>query len=202
MGGQYHRRHAPQYFCQFCGQGFTRNENRIYHEYKHNGKKPIGCGLCNYKCRSPQALHYHAKTQHGGDMQKRGLTWQTRGDVTQSDAVMTNEAVLRAKELLPIKEDGKWRCPLPLCVQKTRGRRDMKNHINWHFNIKPYACNQCDRTYNSTQALRTHTRRSHPETFQCVTCGKACGSRRGLVDHFLRHHDNQNVNESTNENKD
>ena len=71
----------------------------------------------------------------------------------------------RSKELYPCKECGK------ICKQKS----NLKNHMIYHNDERPFACEHCEKAFKFSRDLRLHTSRIHTgeKPYRCKKCSKA-----------------------------
>ncbi|KAL7636598.1 UNVERIFIED_CONTAM: hypothetical protein RMT77_013375 [Armadillidium vulgare] len=78
-----------------------------------------------------------------------------------------------------------------LCTMKTTDHDEYKMHLFEHSWTVPYSCDLCD--YRSTKELRMrnhavkHMECKGPNHFECLICGKICGTRNALEKHKQRH---------------
>nr|XP_006811333.1 PREDICTED: zinc finger protein 77-like [Saccoglossus kowalevskii] len=123
-----------------------------------------------------------------------------------SDNLTQHEDTDRTTDKIPYCEHCKKRCP----------ESCLKEHIQTHTKVKPYQCEQCEKSYAWAHTLetrmRTHTKRkrryhcehcrkkffdsesyeqhikaTHEESNQCQQCRKSFATQRGFKRHMLKH---------------
>lgn len=56
---------ALRYCCRVCGKRFGWQGNLVRHMRVHSGAKPLGCRLCDFRCRNHSSLRCHLRSRHG-----------------------------------------------------------------------------------------------------------------------------------------
>lgn len=75
------------------------------------------------------------------------------------------------------------------CGAALRTNSQLNRHLKSHLEYKSYACDQCDKTYKRSDALKTHIRNTHLNIreFVCTDCGLAFFNNRLLTNHKRIH---------------
>ncbi|KAG5684770.1 hypothetical protein PVAND_013983 [Polypedilum vanderplanki] len=74
-----------------------------------------------------------------------------------------------------------------ICGKQIEKNR-LEGHINKHNNIRPFKCNECEKTFYCKQLLRLHKSSIHTNIkVKCDQCDKFFPSARALYAHTLRH---------------
>lgn len=77
-----------------------------------------------------------------------------------------------------------------ICGIKTT-KMSLKHHLLSHVNIRPYACDQCDKRYKYPDALKIHVESRHLNIrpHVCTHCGLGFFTKRILDNHVRTHTD-------------
>ena len=82
-----------------------------------------------------------------------------------------------------------YHCPTTCPTQSGLTRHIKYSHQRKHDGLS-FHCDQCNKSYKSSNALRVHVSLRHPVTqsFECHLCQKVCGSQTGLDSHVTTHY--------------
>lgn len=75
------------------------------------------------------------------------------------------------------------------CGAAKKSKSSLDRHLKSHLDVRPYACDQCNKTYKLPEALKTHIQNTHLNIRPHVCC--ECGSgffRRSLLSNHQRTH--------------
>ena len=78
-------------------------------------------------------------------------------DSTEYDSIEELDA--KILEYMEKDDDGKWKCII--CQQKAKHKKDVKEHVEVHFDGLSFPCSDCDANPRSRRQLRTHIWRNH-----------------------------------------
>ena len=70
-------------------------------------------------------------------------------------------------ELIEKEESGLHRCTV--CEKKIKDKRDMKRHLETHLSGLSYDCQQCGKSFRSSNALRMHHKNNRCSFFQIIS---------------------------------
>lgn len=76
------------------------------------------------------------------------------------------------------------------CDKKFRRADHLKNHENYHAQIKPHTCKHCQKKFSRAEHLRRHISTRHTvnlTTLQCTECEYTAESRKELSRHRKSH---------------
>ncbi|XP_044731719.1 zinc finger protein 501-like [Chrysoperla carnea] len=76
-----------------------------------------------------------------------------------------------------------------ICGHAMRTLKELRTHLLIHTGERPYACDQCDKTYHRDDRLKDHISRIHlnKRKYQCTFCSHAFFTKRMFVHHVRRH---------------
>lgn len=75
----------------------------------------------------------------------------------------------------------------PICTKDTANLPNLRSHLQWHLNNKPYHCDFCPAKFSRASHLARH-RRTHTgeKPFECKQCGKTFSRQDKLKTHVDR----------------
>jgi len=153
------------YKCPICFREFSNSHNRKRHR-KLNCKQPI-CIVCNETFLTDDMVEEHRTKEHSEE-----------------------EVAVAAKHY----RERYLKC-CPVCSQAISGKGNMLKHVKeYHrdYSYKPFACEQCSKTFSTAGILRTHRIwHSEQRSFVCATCGKRFKTKNTLKWHDLSVHQNE-----------
>ncbi|CAG2118182.1 unnamed protein product [Medioppia subpectinata] len=99
------------------------------------------------------------------------------------------------------KVNKKYPCEWPGCTANPMPKTMLKQHMNRHKGVKPFACDHCDKCFSYRSTLRSHIQSNHQlaeETiereFKCPfgDCTRSFSTKKGIDFHIKRAHQNDN----------
>ena len=79
--------------------------------------------------------------------------------------------------------------PCHFCQFRAAYDRALQDHINAHFAIFNYKCNECNLKFSQATGLRRHNDKNHDHlVFKCGICEKIFNSRDSTQIHLRRTH--------------
>ena len=88
-------------------------------------------------------------------------TVKERSLKVNQEAIETNNLEMDSKFLELVVQDENKVYTCTLCNKKMTHKTNMKKHIETHMTGLSYPCNQCDKTFSSSNALNIHKTRYH-----------------------------------------
>ncbi|KAI5741138.1 hypothetical protein M8J76_010674 [Diaphorina citri] len=76
------------------------------------------------------------------------------------------------------------------CDRKFPSKFALKEHLNTHYDLRPYSCYVCDKAFHKSQLLTQHMlthQDPKDKTFQCSQCDKEFSRRTSLIVHIRKH---------------
>lgn len=77
-------------------------------------------------------------------------------DAAIIEEIRTNPGVFRTATRYFFGKTGRQRCASFCGLCQKEIRTSFRDHLYCHFDIKPYACNNCDKTFTQNSQLRRH----------------------------------------------
>lgn len=74
-----------------------------------------------------------------------------------------------------------------ICGLLMASKRNIRNHLNKHFDPLKYKCTLCEKVYFSSLGLHQHLSSHQNEIFSCPECSKIFRSIHNLKSHLKRH---------------
>lgn len=174
--GFLHSRVKP-YLCEYCNEGFTRQDSLFIHMAKHTGVPFVkyACKICDKVLNSPSALAMHSKNHTDKTIfcQEKGCEFSCYLKSQLRQHIRTHSG------------EKPFQCSL--CGRCFGRSNDMKNHIlNIHQRIRPHKCPHCPKEFTLVSSLKTH-QLSHLDVrpYLCAECGKRFNHPSTLRKHTL-----------------
>ena len=148
------------------------------------------CSTCNISSKDRLSLQGHicfSKTLRKSRTFRYGLACSICGyNVPETNVVAFNEHMLNHDE--DMSREG-YECIL--CVFKGTEYKEYEEHLNSHSWKKPYTCESCPYKSNKEMKFKKHIIRhlecKGPSHFECIICGKICGTRNSMEKHKQMH---------------
>ncbi|CAN7985108.1 unnamed protein product [Ixodes hexagonus] len=171
-----HQHKAPRETCacSHCGKTYktTRaRDNHVLHMHPESAsspsvavlrslKYPLGCDHCPMRFKTPLEQRAHQLCRHSPGVKSRPSPFESM----------------------------RYECPY--CHKGYAYNCGLRAHIRKHTGERPYACNQCDRTFTKQESLKNHVVRVHTKAFKvhCPLCGKGCVNNTKLRQHLQAAH--------------
>lgn len=166
--------------CEYCGEGFIRQDNLLIHAYKHTGVqyKKFACKDCDKILNSPSALVMHAKTH-------------SVKTVFCPEPGCKFSCYLQSQLRQHIrKHSGEKPFQCAKCGRCFARSNDMKNHVlNVHEGIRPFKCSSCPKEFALIGNLKIHKiTHTNERPYLCAQCGKCFNQSSTLRKHSIIMH--------------
>ena len=188
------RKSASKIFkCMECHRGFKRENKLIKHvTRKHNTLKkaqsqslkpaegalkltPMGCPDCNLLFDNVESLLSHFKAKN------------LNLDLSNKCPVSTCDMNFASRDkLIEHLSLGKHGQNCPQCGKSFAKLDNLELHVRSHFTERPFACNDCDKSYKDAPSLYSHQQAHHVTSKRTHLCSE-CGASFMKSDHLKRH---------------
>ena len=211
------RRNVKEFLCKYCDKCFQTSNSLLFHERSHTEDKTFKCELCSkaFLCLSQLQNHskvhseertFKCKSCPKAFKEKRTLQRHEMGHVKSFICRICCKAYTKEIFLqrhIKLHPGGKLsnnqRIEEGENVEKNKqtkkkysGRK--KKKCDDQFNgdgDKIFQCDSCERTFNSSPALKyhktTHLGENQEKPFKCEICSKAFPQKSGLNQHSFIH---------------
>uniref|UniRef100_A0A8D8RAX3 Zinc finger protein 808 n=1 Tax=Cacopsylla melanoneura TaxID=428564 RepID=A0A8D8RAX3_9HEMI len=141
--------------------------------------KPHHCSMCNKTFKTHSGYKFHAKTEHSVMSPHLCELCGKR---------FKHQTNLNAHRRTHLSEDLRKLVQCLVCDKKFINKFLLKEHLNGHYNLKPFFCSVCNKSFTSSHNLQRHSLiHDTATTYECAVCGKSLLRRRTLVLHLRRH---------------
>lgn len=168
--------------CRVCGILFKTFDDRQHHERRKHRCPETGrykCLECPKILKSIETIGSHILTCHKDN--QRTSTCDLCGKSFKAAGNLSNH--MRSHQ----GDRSKYVCKL--CGKGFLFNHALKKHIILHTDVRPFACNKCDKSYKDLTDLRRHkfSHGGYEKTFKCVVCPKAFFEAKSLRYHVKSH---------------
>ncbi|XP_013134179.1 PREDICTED: zinc finger protein 271-like isoform X1 [Papilio polytes] len=168
---------GQNFTCVICSVVHISFKNLYHHMSSHY--RNYCCKKCGAGYITIAALRKHGKTHYQGNF-----------PCDYCDKTYTSLTKKRNHEK-GVHTGGWLRNKCPHCTEIFVSYYDRSEHLVKVHNETPvvYPCNACNRTYKKKFELNRHIKHHHlqQKNYLCDKCNAKFFSKRGLVDHMLRH---------------
>ncbi|XP_055297960.1 zinc finger protein 383-like [Sitodiplosis mosellana] len=182
-----HKEREARFKCDFCGKHFRWKSNLKAHllAYEH---QRYACAFCQKHFETMDRLQKHQEMHANSENQCR---YCEKAFLKRHK--LNNHIRLNHRNVAP------WQCTFPNCSESFGTATKYRSHIyEIHDAPKPFACKECDRTFQTTHNLATHEATHEKSThFECDICGYQFQHKRNLNRHKIQQHgQNKGLNDN------
>ncbi|XP_068628434.1 gastrula zinc finger protein XlCGF57.1-like [Battus philenor] len=162
-----------RYNCAKCSYATPHSQTLINHMRRHNGERPYQCD-CGKSFTQSSSLAAHRKTH------------STNTFYTCSICGKQFKHAFSLKRHLYVHESGQFACNI--CKKLLKSKQSYQAHIQRHYNVFNYSCEDCGSTFVTCSELLNH-RKKHimNKNLECHLCGYKTRAKKSLVIHLKRH---------------
>ncbi|XP_044731663.1 zinc finger protein OZF-like [Chrysoperla carnea] len=201
--------------CDICNKIVSRindlKRHKLTHLKQRPGKKLIPCQRCDKSFQDKRDLKSHNKEAHS--QIEKYVACHVCGKSVCKKNLSTHLAIHKERDKIPcdlcsntfisqstlsahiknVHRDPTESAPrnhlCSICGHAMRTAPELRRHLLIHTNERPYACDQCDKTYRIKENLTEHIKAAHlnERKFQCTFCPQAFNHKKTLVHHERRH---------------
>lgn len=144
------------------------------------------CGVCNRKYQTAGSLATHRKAAHDTTAPKKPRNLCEICSKSFSTLTSYKEHMITHSS---DSEKLQLKCPVADCGKWLKNNRCLKSHMLLH-NEADYKCGDCDYTTKKEKLLRNHilTKHSTIRPWPCEECEKTFKTKRALTIHKAQHH--------------
>ena len=190
--------------CKICNNKFSHMFLLYDHLGTHFGQKSYKCDVCAKELLHGRALRVHMKMVHlGGNKMKKMKKLSAQPDVLrdcfQSDCTFKTKKVKDLMVHLETAHKIVESLTCKLCNNNLPSKWCLFDHLDLHFKQKSFKCDECDKEFLYTAAVKAHKRSVHSETkyyepkretISCVIkeCSFVAKTKKAIVIHLGKVH--------------
>uniref|UniRef100_A0A3P8WNG3 Zinc finger protein 708-like n=1 Tax=Cynoglossus semilaevis TaxID=244447 RepID=A0A3P8WNG3_CYNSE len=160
------------YTCSVCGKRLKSEAHLMAHSHVHTDDRPHRCSICLRSFQRVTWLKQHHMRVH----LKVRVCDAARGGGRIRKSTSQTKAF-----------------PCPVCCKVFKFKSLLESHSLIHSEVRPYACDFCNRRFRRRSHLKRHREVVHangeraPQSFVCHICGKDKKCRSQLDRHVIIH---------------
>ncbi|XP_028133179.2 zinc finger protein 721-like [Diabrotica virgifera virgifera] len=197
--------------CLLCNKVFQKNSHLERHIRIHTGERPFACSSCSKTFTQESDLKRHSlihgdkkdfQCQHCGKMffTTSSLASHMLKHEAFAQDVKCNACESSVCSCIPPKRSKKENIPkksflCTICGKVFTANSSLQIHHRIHTGENPFKCQQCNKGYKASTALKLHVRRAHTgeKRYTCPICPNRYFDSTNLKRHTKRVHANLDI---------
>ncbi|XP_043064047.1 zinc finger protein 62 isoform X2 [Drosophila ficusphila] len=165
--------------CTLCELNFDRRCHLQQHIQRVHMSKAFACDICNRSFAFGNQLASHKRT-HDEKHVAKPFVCEFCGKSFKQKIQMTTHVTAVHTKIRAFKCD--------MCPKDFLTKRDLKDHVKAHLNIRDKVCEVCQKAFTNANALVKHRHIHKEKTLQCSLCTTRFSERVSLGVHMRRTH--------------
>ncbi|KAH8284500.1 hypothetical protein KR018_000876 [Drosophila ironensis] len=165
--------------CTLCELNFDRRCHLQQHTQRVHMSKAFACDLCDRSFAFASQLVVH-KRSHDEKHVAKPFVCEYCGKSFRQKIQMTTHVTAVHTKIRAFK--------CHLCPKDFLTKRDLKDHVKAHLNIRDKVCEVCQKAFTNANALVKHRHIHKEKTLQCSLCTTRFSERVSLGVHMRRTH--------------
>ncbi|KAH8370646.1 hypothetical protein KR093_004423 [Drosophila rubida] len=165
--------------CALCENHFERRCHLQQHNQRVHMGKTFNCSLCERSFSFASQLSGHMRTHEETHIAKP-FVCEFCGKSFKQKIQMSNHVTAVHTKIRAFK--------CSMCPKDFLTKRDLKDHIKAHLNIRDKVCEICQKSFTNANALVKHRHIHREKTLQCSLCNTKFSERVSLGVHMKRTH--------------
>ncbi|XP_062128340.1 uncharacterized protein LOC133840495 [Drosophila sulfurigaster albostrigata] len=165
--------------CTLCENHFERRCHLQQHNQRVHMGKTFNCSLCDRSFSFASQLSAHMRTHDDSHIAKP-FVCEFCGKSFKQKIQMSNHVTAVHTKIRAFK--------CAMCPKDFLTKRDLKDHIKAHLNIRDKVCEICQKSFTNANALVKHRHIHREKTLQCSLCNTKFSERVSLGVHMKRTH--------------
>ncbi|XP_017077484.1 myoneurin isoform X2 [Drosophila eugracilis] len=165
--------------CTLCELNFDRRCHLQQHIQRVHMSKTFICDICSRSFAFGSQLAVHKRT-HDEKHVAKPFVCEFCGKSFKQKIQMTTHVTAVHTKIRAFKCD--------MCTKDFLTKRDLKDHVKAHLNIRDKVCEVCEKAFTNANALVKHRHIHKEKTLQCPLCTTRFSERVSLGVHMRRTH--------------
>ncbi|KAH9510165.1 hypothetical protein Btru_043641 [Bulinus truncatus] len=170
--------------CLICGQEFRFKSFMITHVRMHLNQRPYKCEVCS-KCFFTQHILKKHMQNHTRPYKCPACDKGFIRRYLMKDHFKKRHEQDLMKDITELHDEKKLQCDICGKTMKSYQKSLMQHHVRQHKDVRPFACEVCQKAFTSDTALKKHSL-NHTKPYKCQVCGQGFSRRYLLTDHFKK----------------
>ncbi|XP_001361403.3 zinc finger protein 782 isoform X1 [Drosophila pseudoobscura] len=165
--------------CPLCELNFERRCHLQQHNQRVHMSKTFTCHICSRSFAFASQLATHKRSHDEKHVDKPYICEFCGKSFRQKIQLSTHVTAVHTK----IRA---FKCTM--CPKDFFTKRDLKDHVKAHLNIRDKVCDVCQKAFTNANALVKHRHIHREKTLQCTLCSTRFSERVSLGVHMRRTH--------------
>ncbi|XP_071179916.1 zinc finger protein 665-like [Mytilus edulis] len=168
--------------CTLCNKEFHHKRYQSHLRNVHKQLYAYECEICRQTFNSAISLNKH-KALHS-DMPEE----ETKNEKEIENYIESNYCMKKGV-IVNLNEASKETFTCNLCLKTLRTKAGLESHMQIHSGH--FQCSTCSKTFVSQHRLTRHETLHDKGNFNCEVCAHVCTTKRYLIQHMRKEHDDQ-----------